>query len=86
MELVLNGERKQVPDDLTVAELLKQLSVRPELVVVEVNLTVLKRDQLASAVLKAGDQVEIVHFVGGGSDRRQRTEDRGQISDFWSDF
>ena len=82
MELVLNGERKQVPDDLTVAELLKQLSVRPELVVVEVNLTVLKRDQLASAVLKAGDQVEIVHFVGGGSGRSQKAAIRSQIWSF----
>ena len=74
MEVLLNGEKRQVSNGITVAELLKQLGVRQELVVVEVNLTVLKRQQLASTVLKSGDQVEIVHFVGGGSDRLQPSD------------
>lgn len=67
MEIMLNGERKQVQDGLTVAKLLEQFSIQPERVVVEVNLTVLKREQVSTTVLKEGDQVEIVHFVGGGS-------------------
>lgn len=67
MELMVNGERREVAEGLTVAQLLEHLAIRPERVVVEVNLTILKRDQLTSTVLKAGDQVEIVHFVGGGA-------------------
>ena len=67
MELQINGEQKQVVDGMTVAQLLDQLAIQPERVVVEVNLTVLKRAQHPSTVLKEGDQVEIVHFVGGGS-------------------
>ncbi|MBI3324365.1 MAG: sulfur carrier protein ThiS [Candidatus Omnitrophica bacterium] len=67
MELVVNGKRMQVSDGLTASGLLQQLGVQPERVVVEVNVTVLKRDRLASTVLNAGDQVEIVHFVGGGA-------------------
>ncbi len=78
MELRVNGERKQVPDDLTVAALLEQLSIQPERVVVEVNLTILKRAQLTATILKSGDQVEIVHFVGGGSGRLQTPDLRLQ--------
>ena len=66
MELVINGEYKQVGDSLTVEQLLRQLGVEPERVVVEVNLTILKRAQHPQTVLKDGDQVEIVNFVGGG--------------------
>jgi len=67
MDVVVNGERKAFPDGMTVAQLLEQLTIRPERVVVEVNLTVLKRAQHPTTVLSEGDHVEIVHFVGGGS-------------------
>ncbi len=66
MELVVNGEYKQVGDGLTVEQLLQQLGVEPERVVVEVNLTILKRAQHPQTILKDGDQVELVQFVGGG--------------------
>ena len=66
MELAVNGERKTFQDGLTAAQLLEQLLIKPERVVVEVNLTVLKRAQHATTVLNNGDHIEIVHFVGGG--------------------
>ena len=66
MDLVVNGEPRAVPEGCTAAELLAQLQVPPERVVVEVNLTILKRAQLPQTTLCAGDRVEIVHFVGGG--------------------
>ena len=67
MELIVNGEKRQVADGLTASGLLDTLQVLPERVVVEVNLTILKRAQLPEAVLQDGDQVEIVQFVGGGA-------------------
>ena len=66
MKLTLNGEETTLPDGVTVARMLEQLQVRPERVVVEVNLTILKRAQHPETVLKDGDQVEIVQLVGGG--------------------
>ncbi len=63
---MVNGEKRILPDELTVAQLLQQLSVQPEMVAVEVNLTVLKRAQHPGTVLKEGDQVEIVQLIGGG--------------------
>ena len=68
MELMVNGEKRQVADGLTASGLLDTLQIMPERVVVEVNLTILKRVQLQEAVLKGGDQVEIVQFVGGGAE------------------
>ena len=67
MELTLNGEKREVPEGTTVSKLLELSKVIPERVVVEVNLTILKRAEHASVVLQEGDQVEIVRFVGGGS-------------------
>ncbi len=64
--LTVNGESRQLVDGTTVARLLEQLRVVPERVVVEVNVQVIKRDQRAATVLRAGDAVEIVQFVGGG--------------------
>ena len=63
----MNGKPMQLSEGATAVELLNQLGVEPERVVVEVNLNIVKRAQLDSTVLQAGDQVEIVHFVGGGS-------------------
>ena len=67
MEVMLNGEKRDIPDGVTVAQLLAQLQIQPERVAVEVNLTVLKRAQLPGISLKPGDQVEIVQLIGGGS-------------------
>ena len=67
MRIQVNGAPRELPDGLTAAGLLSTLQVVPERVVVEVNLTILKRAQLAQTVLKERDQVEIVQFVGGGA-------------------
>ena len=76
MELTVNGEKRQVPDGTTAAQLLTLLQIAPERVVMEVNLTILKRAQLPGAVLKEDDQVEIVQFIGGGSGCRLQAASR----------
>ena len=78
MDVMLNGETRNVPDGVTVAQLLQQLQIQPERVAVEVNLTVLKRAQLPDVSLRPGDQVEIVQLIGGGSLDIQQTEDSQQ--------
>ena len=70
MELTVNGEKQQLPDRITVTQLLHTLKTPPERVVVELNLTILKRAQHPETVLQEGDQVEIVRFVGGGASDR----------------
>ncbi len=67
MKVMVNGEPTELENATTLGKLLEQLKLKPELVVVELNLNILKREQVPQAVLKEGDQVEIVHFVGGGA-------------------
>lgn len=66
MDVTINGERQTLQDGITAAQLLERLRVAPERVVVELNLQILKRAELPGALLKEGDQVEIVQMVGGG--------------------
>ena len=67
MKLMVNGEPMDLPDGTTIPQLLDQVKLRPELVVVELNMNILKREELPAKILKEGDRVEIVHFVGGGA-------------------
>ncbi len=66
IEVVINGERRAVPVDTTLLELLGSLHVDPRVVVVEHNRQIVRRPELERARLSAGDAVELVHFVGGG--------------------
>jgi sulfur carrier protein len=59
----VNGEKKEIGAGLTVAQLLGELAAR---VVVELNRDVLSREAHGTTILKDGDQIEIVQFVGGG--------------------
>ncbi len=66
MQVTVNGETQELEQELTVAQLVESIQMNPQLVAVELNLTVLKRDRYAGTVLKEGDVVEVVHMVGGG--------------------
>jgi len=66
MEIVLNGARRQVPDNLSLEELLHHLNLKSERVAVERNREIVKREQWALVRVQGGDELEIVHFVGGG--------------------
>lgn len=67
VRLKVNGEARFFEGPLTLASLLERLGVSPERVVVELNLEIVPRQDLARSPLKDADQVEIVHFVGGGA-------------------
>jgi sulfur carrier protein len=66
MKLTVNGADREVPDDLTVRDLIAHLGLDGGPVAVEKNLEVVPRAEHASAILREGDVLEIVHFVGGG--------------------
>lgn len=66
MTITLNGDVHQIPGPLSVAELLTRLEIDARRVAVELNLAVVKKAAYDSSVIKDGDEVEIVNFVGGG--------------------
>lgn len=66
MDITVNGEKVSLCDAATVSSLLKQLELEPRKIAVERNLEIVPRSQYGQTPLDAGDQIEIVQFVGGG--------------------
>jgi sulfur carrier protein len=66
MRIQLNGESFELPDGETVAALLTRLELAGRRVAVELNMDIVPRSQHVSTALREGDQVEVVHAIGGG--------------------
>ena len=67
MRITVAGEKKEVKDGLTVAELIEAEQVEtPEYVTVSVNEEFIEKEAFASRVLQEGDEVEFLYFMGGG--------------------
>jgi sulfur carrier protein len=62
----VNGEPRDIERDASLLDLLRRLELDPRLVVVEHNRRIVRRPALGGTALAAGDQIELVHFVGGG--------------------
>lgn len=66
VETTVNGERRKLPDGVTVAALLADLGVAPVGIAVAVNERVVRRAAFESHALREGDAVEIIRAVAGG--------------------
>lgn len=66
VSITVNGAHRRVSAGLTLAQLATELGLVPEKVAVERNLEVVPRSTLADVCVEDGDDIEIVHFVGGG--------------------
>jgi thiamine biosynthesis protein ThiS len=66
LHITVNGDLVEVAGPLSITALLAQMDIDPRRVAVEHNLTVLKRAAFADTVVRDGDRIEIVNFVGGG--------------------
>ncbi|GGL34449.1 sulfur carrier protein ThiS [Pseudomonas brenneri] len=66
MRIQLNGEPYELPDGETVAALLARLELTGRRVAVELNQDIVPRSQHPDTALAEGDQVEVVHAIGGG--------------------
>ncbi len=67
MNITVNGEPRQVPEQCTVAQLIDMLGLGNVRIAVEVNLEIVPRGTHAKHVLQEGDRVEVVRAIGGGS-------------------
>jgi thiamine biosynthesis protein ThiS len=66
MKIIVNGKPMELPEGLTIDELLTHLGVRREYTAVAVNREVTPKHRYAQAALREGDKVEIVRPMGGG--------------------
>jgi thiamine biosynthesis protein ThiS len=67
MKLLINGEDRNFDGPLTLHGLVERLGMKADRVAVELNRDLVPRTQWPATPLADGDQLEIVHFVGGGS-------------------
>ena len=66
MRLTVNGEQRQVSAARNISALVVLLGLDERKVAVERNLAIVPRSLWLATALADGDQIEIVHFVGGG--------------------
>ena len=67
IQVVLNGEPRSVPAGMSIAGLLGWLNMDGSRVAVELNREIVRQPDWAAAEVRAGAQVEVVWFVGGGA-------------------
>jgi thiamine biosynthesis protein ThiS len=67
MDIMLNGEKKVVPDGITIHDLLEFLAIKHGRVAVERNEQIVKKDVYGTTAIKEGDSLEVVSFMAGGS-------------------
>ena len=66
MDVIINGESREVSSATTLRELVRLLELQEDRVAVELNRTIVRRDRWAETRLQNQDKLEIVQFVGGG--------------------
>lgn len=66
MNIQLNGEDREIPDNSTALDLVEQLGLGGKRLAMEVNREIVPRSTYATTTLKQGDEIEIVHAIGGG--------------------
>jgi sulfur carrier protein len=66
MTVTVNGKPHPLTDGTTLAALVEQLNFGPKRLAIEVNKELVTRTEWPGCVLKDGDTIEIVSFVGGG--------------------
>ncbi len=65
MRVTINGKAEELSGS-TVLEILTAKDVSPQMVAVELNSKMLERDELSSTVVKDGDAIELLFYMGGG--------------------
>lgn len=66
MDIKLNGKAHTLPQSMTLLALAELLGLNPTQVAIERNREIVPRSRHADTLLSAGDEIEIVHFIGGG--------------------
>ena len=66
MRVYINGEAREFPSPLSLAQLIAELDLPAARIAVELNRTVVRRNEWSTTDLRDDDRIEIVHFVGGG--------------------
>ena len=68
MKLIINGDAKEIKDGVSLPELLMIENVeQPDMVSVQLNDDFVRQEEHKSVVLKDGDEINFLYFMGGGA-------------------
>jgi thiamine biosynthesis protein ThiS len=70
MNVIVNGAETDCPDGLSLADFVERLGLKADRIAVELNRNIAQRKNWNETFLRGGDRLEIVHFVGGGTECR----------------
>jgi len=66
MKIIINGQEREFQEGLTLLEVLKELSLSDKVMAAAVNMNIVKQNEWESYIVKEGDKLELLDFVGGG--------------------
>lgn len=72
IKLLINGKEKEIEKEISISDYLTKENIRSEVITVELNNNIIKREMYKDVLLKNNDQLEIVYFMGGGSEMEDK--------------
>lgn len=66
MNIIVNGEAREFKENITLLDLLNELSLAGKVMAAAVNMNIVKQDSWNVHILQDGDKLELLDFVGGG--------------------
>jgi sulfur carrier protein len=66
MQVLINGETRNIENELNLRELLEKLELPTTRIAIELNKDVVRKKDWESIKISDADKIEIIHFVGGG--------------------
>lgn len=66
MKLIINGDTKELPQNITLKRVIEELNLDGKVMAAALNMEIIKQDKWESCILKDMDKVELLDFVGGG--------------------
>ena len=78
--IILNGDPRELPANTSISKLAQDIGLDPKKVAVERNREIVPRSTLADVMLADGDELEIVHFVGGGMEEANINKDSWSVA------
>jgi sulfur carrier protein len=67
MEVIINGEKRQIKENTTIYQLLQDLALNPEVTIVEKNRVLIPGKQFKADIIREDDCIELIRYIGGGN-------------------
>tara|TARA_Y200000002_G_scaffold189860_1_gene156661 strand:+ start:232 stop:450 length:219 start_codon:yes stop_codon:yes gene_type:complete len=66
IKIRVNGKVKYIKEKYRMSDLVKNLKIPMKKVAIEINQEIINKKKINKIILKKDDNIEIVHFIGGG--------------------